>query len=143
MYIVIGFIACFALLIVFAYYLVKTPKFVLAEVDPQRENCKSPPQRWLYDSLKMRGYVVATNLPCGQYEIALALPHRHIALLYDWHPDMSLAEKVHHKQKERDLKQHGWRTVIIRPQAIYTDFSKQLRKIEFYAAQDDIYKSNP
>lgn len=131
----IGLFACFVLLSVFAVRLVKAPQFVAEGADLYREKCDSPVQLWLYDSLRMRGYVVATNIPCEHHEIPLTLPNRHIAILYDWDHEMPLAEKVSHKQKERDLKRHGWRILNIRPQSIYSDFNKQLRKIEFYSAQ--------
>lgn len=147
MYTLIGLFACFALLLVFAVRLSKAPQVVFEGTDPEREKCESPAQLWLYDSLKMRGYVVATNIPCGSYDIALALPKQRIAILHDWDPEMPIIERVSHKQKERSLKRHGWRIINICPQSIYTDFNKQLRKIEIYSAQSRIdhfiHKSSP
>lgn len=105
------------------------PSLVLTTNDPQREKCKSPVERWLYDSLKMRGFTVETRVPCGPYELELALPTHKIAIECE---QPTAVQKILHKQKTRYLKRNGWRTIHIRPQYIYEDFNRKLRKINVY-----------
>ncbi|HEU5139637.1 MAG TPA: hypothetical protein VFT51_06665 [Bacillales bacterium] len=102
---------------------------MLVPADPEREKCENPTQLWLYDSLKMRGFVVAAKVPCGPYEIDLALLSHKIAVYCE---PPTTAGKVFDQRKKRYLRQNGWRTIDIRPQNLYRDFQQNLRKIDVY-----------
>lgn len=105
--------------------LINTPK-------SERDKCGHPLQLWLYDALRMRGHRVRANLSCGPYDIPIALPLYHMAILYGWDTDMPASEKVAYKQKERYLRRCGWRVSTIRSASLYRDFNKHLQKMEIY-----------
>lgn len=126
-----GGITC---LFIFACLLISKPdtdsEMTHVPVDRERQKCKSPIELWLYDSLKMRGFVVEAKVPCGPYEMDLSLPNQKIAIHCT--PLSAAAQKVHWKEKDLYLKRHGWRTITIRPQCIYNDFNDKLRAIDVY-----------
>lgn len=116
------------------YYIFKPrpepePRLVLVPVDRERQKCTKPVERWLYDSLKMRGFVIKTKVPCGPYQIDLALPSHKIAIHCK---PVTTAQKIWDKQQNRYLKRQGWRVIDIRPHRIYSDFNEKLRKIDVY-----------
>lgn len=131
MYISFGIgVACLLLFVPFLFKPKAKPELSLVPVDREREKCGRPIELWLYDSLKMRGFVVKAKVPCGPYEMDLSLPAHKIAIHCE--PLSAAPQKAYMKQKDRYLKRQGWRTVSIRPQSIYDDFNDKLRKIDVY-----------
>lgn len=131
MTLLLGVGAAFTLLAitVFFFGFYRNPPLLPEPVDPERAKCENPMELWLYDSLKMRGFVVITKVPCGPYKVDLALPHHKIAIYCE---PPATAEKVLEQRRKRYLKENGWRTINIRPQSLYRDFHKNLRKINVY-----------
>ncbi|HET7615583.1 MAG TPA: hypothetical protein VFK27_01405 [Bacillales bacterium] len=98
--------------------------------DEEREKCERPIERWLYDSLKQRGFVVEAKVPCGPFELDVSLPEWKIAFDCKDAADEDALQKTRHNKKMRYLKLRGWRILKIRPRFIYRDFQNHLRTIE-------------
>ncbi|KPD00586.1 hypothetical protein LR69_01238 [Geobacillus sp. BCO2] len=100
-------------------------------VDYERAGCESPIERRLYDALRLRGYYVQTQVPCGKYRIDLALPAYKIAIECDGRAYHSTSEqRAHDRRKNAYLRKHGWRVLRFSGRMIYRDLPKVLARIE-------------
>lgn len=105
----------------------KEPAFTFA--DAEREKLDHPLEKWVYDSLKMRGFTVGAKIPFETFTADLTLPDYQIAVqcLREGDP---VTQKVYEKQLQNCLHQHGWKLIRFGPRHIYRDFQKEIRKID-------------
>jgi very-short-patch-repair endonuclease len=100
-------------------------------VDQERLKCESPIERHLYDTLRILGYYVQTQVPCGKYRIDLALPAYKIAIECDGKAYHSTPEqKAHDRRKDAYLRKNGWKVLRFSGRMIYQDLPKVIAQIE-------------
>ena len=100
-------------------------------MDYERMKLESPIERRLYDTLKFRGEVIRTQVPCGKYRIDLTLPAYRLAIECDGKAYHSSPEqKAHDQRKNRYLKKHGWKVLRFTGKAINGNMKSVIARIE-------------
>jgi very-short-patch-repair endonuclease len=100
-------------------------------LEPERNKCESPIERFLYDALNARGEVVRTQVLCGKYRIDLALTAYKIAIECDGKDYHSSAkQKAHDKKKDEFLKANGWKVLRFSGKRIYKNTKGVIKRIE-------------
>jgi very-short-patch-repair endonuclease len=130
----IEYVVFFGLIIVGIVFFVldlRRPQTQTTSVDQERLKCESPIERQLYDTLRILGYYVQTQVPCGKYRIDLALPVYKIAIECDGKAYHSTPEqKTRDRRKDAYLRKNGWKVLRFSGRMIYQDLPKVIAQIE-------------
>jgi very-short-patch-repair endonuclease len=122
----VSYVVFFGLILVSIVFFVldlRRPRPQTDLIDRERLKCESPIERRLYDTLRIQGYYVKTQVPCGKYRIDLALPTYKIAIECDGKAYHSTPEqKTHDRRKDAYLRKNGWRVLRFSGRMIYRVF---------------------
>jgi very-short-patch-repair endonuclease len=129
--IILEYVVFFGMLAVgiICFVLFKVPQ---TNVNP-RNNCESPIERRLYDSLTFNGFDVHTQVKCGPYRIDLALylADKMIAIECDGKEFHSTpAQKRHDRKKDAHLRKNGWEVVRFTGRQINRNLPSTVAKIK-------------
>ena len=101
--------------------------------DYERLKCESSIESRLYNALIRNGYYVRTQVPCGKYQIDLALPGPGYKLAIECNGKAyhsSPEQKARDRRKDRYLKRNGWKVLRFSGSMINGNMEKVLKRIK-------------